>query len=90
LDGYSWGAAPAAGVIAGATSVSAFSALLKWGRLDRQRSSANIESQYDVDTAQAAQDLELENYLQDRLSGQIKRFLYSESSKDSSFLLQMP
>jgi hypothetical protein len=88
LDGYSWGVAPAAGVDAGATSVSAFGVLLKWGRLDGERSSANIESRYDVDTAK---DLELHDPFQDRFRAQIVRHLFSQTGReDRSLIVVMP
>jgi hypothetical protein len=92
LDGYSWGAAPAAGVIAGATSVLAFSAYLKWGRLDGQSSSADKEPQYDVDTAQ---NLELQGHVQgdeqDQLWEQIVQLLPSHKSPiDSSYRVEIP
>jgi hypothetical protein len=95
LNGYNWGAAPAAGVIAGVTSVSAFSALLKWGRLDGQRLSANTESQDDVNTAQdfnAPQDFKLQNYAQGHLEEQINQLLLSghKSSRDSSYWVEIP
>jgi hypothetical protein len=81
LDGYSWGVAPAAGVIAGATSASASSTLLKWGRLDGKISSANTESQYDVDTAQ---NLELRRHVQ----GEAASFMGTD--RTTSFRSQKP
>jgi hypothetical protein len=69
----------------------AFSALLKWGRLDGQISSVKTDSECDVDTAQELELQDQQDDVQRLLLGQIDQLLSGHKSpEDSSFQVKIP